>query len=196
LSELERREAALRSTRWLAGPFLAAVFMAAASCRQPAASPTSRNLPTPAPTPPNVVLGKVDACTYLTAEDAAAVLGGSVKMVKATHEDLANTHASRCAYMTNEVPLRVVNLYLQQLPNPEQAARGFEFRRETAPTVSGIPAKAVPDLGDRAFWEGGSAQKLHVLRGNLWMVFGASLGPQNDQEAPARAAAALALKRF
>jgi hypothetical protein len=169
----------------------------AVACRR-APQPQNQGIlaPLPASLPKNVVLGNIDACTYFTAEDAEAVVGAPVQTAKVTHETLAETHSSRCAYLTSKAPIKVVNLFLQQLPNREQAAKAFEFARDHAATVAGVEPRTIPNLGEKAFWVGGSANKLQVLRGNLWMTFGAAMGPGLDQAGPAQAAAEKSMRHF
>jgi hypothetical protein len=136
----------------------------------------------------------IDACTLLTAADAEAILGGPVeKPVASGHRLPVAGHSSRCAYLTSRPPLRVVNLLVEQLATPREAASAFEQTRRISKTVSGTPPEDLAGLGERAFWEGGSIAKLHVLKGNLWLVIGCSLGPGLDQEAPARQTAARVL---
>ena len=79
----------------------------------------------------------------------------------------------------------MVNLLVEQLASAREAQRAYEQTRSISKIVSGTLPKDIPHLGDRAFWEGGSIVKLHVLRGNLWLVIGCSLGPGLDQEGPA-----------
>ena len=132
----------------------------------------------------------IDACTLLTADDAAALLGAPVeKPVASRHPLPVSGHSSRCAYLTSRPPLRVVNLLVEQLATAREAQRAYEQTRSISKIVSGTLPEDIPNLGDRAFWEGGSIVKLHVLKGNLWLVIGCSLGPGLDQEGPARATA-------
>jgi hypothetical protein len=139
----------------------------------------------------------IDACTLLTAADAEAILGGPVeKPVTSGHPLPVAGHSSRCAYLTSRPPLKVVNLLVEQLATPREAASAFEQTRRISKTVSGAPPEDLAGLGERAFWEGGSIAKLHVLKGNLWLVIGCSLGPALDQEAPARQTAARILDHF
>jgi hypothetical protein len=171
-----------------------ALAVALTGCGRQQAAPPTASAPTSAAGP--AAAQPIHACALLTADDATEVLGAPVTPATVTEQKLAGSRTSRCVYLTKERPLKVVNLLVQELPNHAQAARAFDFAREISPTVAGSPPRDLPGLGERAFWEGGSTNKLHVLKDNLWMTIGASVGPGLDEQGPSHAAAVRILAHF
>jgi hypothetical protein len=151
----------------------------------------------PAATATGGRVAPIDACSLLTAGDAAVLLGGPVENPTVSGHPLPVAgNSSRCAYLTKSPPLKVVNLLVEQLATPREAMSAYDHTRSISKLVSGMEPQDIPNLGDKAFWEGGSIDKLHVLKGNLWLVIGCSVGPGRDQQAPATQTAAKILAHF
>ena len=192
--QLERRLAALA--------FLAALtLLGTAACgRRQAGNATLRSRRTVTrPEPLRVATPPVTnhACELFTKDDAEAVLGGEVEAPITKLVPDIGVVSSRCGYIAKGVkPAKVVTLLAKTWRDPADARHAFEHAHALSQTVSGEAPQNLDGLGDRAYWEGGTISQLHVLAGNVWMIFGGTTGPGIDPRPQDQAAAHKALSHL
>ena len=137
------------------------------------------------------------ACTLLTRDDAETQLGGAVQApITSLTADIGQV-SSRCAYISVDThPVKVLTLLATRWEKAPDATMGYERAHVMAQTISGQLPETIEGLGQRAYWVGGTLNRLNVLSGNTWLVITANLGPGVDQQAPAKAAAAAILRHL
>jgi hypothetical protein len=192
----------MRAVRTLRAARAVALTLAALAAGLPAAGchrrqpPPPRQLATkPAPRPALPTGMKSDtnlACELLTADDAAALLGGPVKPpITSVMADIGVV-SWRCSYLSEASnPARVVTLLARKWQQADDARRAYEHAHALSQSISGQAPETVAGLGERAYWAGGTVSQLNVLHGDTWLIgSGTAAGAGYDQLTPARAAAA------
>ncbi len=132
---------------------------------------------------------KIDASQLLTKEEAAAILGASIKDVKTNGDGLAYSSATFVA-----VDGTTVVVLVQISRDAASAQAVFDRNRASSKSTSGVEPAPVSGLGDRAFWAGGNANTLAVSKGRYWLSIAAIL-LDNPLE-PAKRLAAKVLPRL
>ncbi len=132
---------------------------------------------------------KLDASQLLTKEEVGKLAGASVIAVKPGGDGRSNSTAT---YITADgSPI----VFLVQMAKDEAGARAiFDKNRDSSKASSGVDPQAVTGLGDRAFWSGGDAKTLAVMKGKYWLSITAPL--MDSPLEPAKQMAAMALKRL
>jgi hypothetical protein len=133
----------------------------------------------------------VSACTLLTQEEAAAILGESVE--KPTNSAMGGT-VSNCNWMTPS--LHMVGILVRLAATPEEAETVRNEARRQSKSLSGVDTEDVAGLGENAYWAGGNVNQLNVFKGNYWVIITASKGKSSDNLALAKAVAEKALTRL
>jgi hypothetical protein len=186
-----------RATAWAARalPFLLLatlpVLLGACRGQKVAGAPPARAAAPQPPMPAGMKTVANYACELLSEDDARELLGGPVKpALTSMHADIGLV-ASRCAYLSETgSPIRVVTLLANRWQQAAGARQAFERAHVLAQTVSGQAPVNVPDLGERAYWAGGTVNQLNVLDGDTWLVVTCALGANPDLLGAARTAAA------
>lgn len=133
----------------------------------------------------------VSACSLLTQEEAAAILGEPVE--KPTDSATGQT-VTNCNWMTPSFHMVGILVRLASSPAEAETVR-LEARRQSK-GLSGVDPQDVTGLGESAYWAGGDINQLNVFKGNYWLIITASKGKANDNLALAKAVAAKALPRL
>jgi hypothetical protein len=138
----------------------------------------------------------IDACTLLTSEEIAAILGEGVQETKQLRETAGGLAISQC-YFALPTPVNSVNLRVVQKADGPEARDPSEVWKETFAPDKIQSAKrapeAVPGLGDAAFWMGPQkAPALYVLRGNAYIRI--HVGGPDDKETKVKKSSELARK--
>lgn len=116
-----------------------------------------------------------DSCTLLTMVDAEAVLGQKVNtpLTSGAATEGQATTVSSCSYATNgETPadVKVASLLVRKAATLEEANKVFDNARAESKKLSGVDPVDVANLGDRAYWSGGSLTQMNVLKGQAWLI--------------------------
>ena len=142
-------------------------------------------------------LGKtVSACAALSQADAVSVLGGDVTVTtgpEATQPD-GSLYVSNCAFSSDEA--RSANVLIRQAADAGSIKRQFADARAAVPGIYSVAPQDVPGLGDAAFWVGGSASQLNVLKGGRWVTIIVLALKSDDRLAIAKNTASAILKGF
>jgi hypothetical protein len=119
----------------------------------------------------NPGLDELSACKLLTLEEANTITGLELFGPKSSSFRLGDTVVTSCTYTTSSTTATVtssVRFILQQFATPEETQRNYEAAREQAGGLSGTQPEDVADLGEAAYWAGGSLNHLGVRKGNRW----------------------------
>jgi len=173
----------LRNPQGILIPFFLLALLATGCARQ-------------APSGRPEVKAPLGACEVYGADDAAALLGGNIKVTQGpnvTRTDGASA-VSNCIYSSDQA--RTLNILLRQSSDQVLARAEFDSARSSVETLYKVKPQDVPGLGDAAFWVGGSVDQLNVLKGGRWltvMVFALST---DDRFALAQSAAFRIIKSY
>ena len=133
--------------------------------------------------------GKIDASRLLTKEEAGEILGTTILVVKTGGDGAAYSSAT---YVTSDGSTIVV--LVQPSRDAAAAQAVFDKNKGTSKSTSGVDPEPVAGLGDRAFWAGGRANTLAVVKGRYWLSVAMLL--IDSPKEPARKLAAKALERL
>lgn len=138
---------------------------------------------------PSAAQAGIDASQLLTKEEVGATLGTTILAVKTGGDGASYSSAT---YITSDGSTIV---FLVQPSRDAAAAQAvFEKNKGTSKSTSGVDPEPVAGLGDRAFWAGGRANTLAVVKGRYWLSIAMLLidGPKE----PAKKLAVKALERL
>lgn len=114
---------------------------------------------------------ELNACKLLTQEEATAVLGGEL-LKKYSGTKIADIIVTSCTYTVSSTVMTTatssVRFVLQQFSTPEESQRNYEAAREQSKELSGTEPETVADLGENAYWSGGTLNHLGARQGNQW----------------------------
>ena len=133
----------------------------------------------------------VSACSLLTAEEVAAILGEPVE--KPTDSATGRT-VTNCNWMTPS--FHMVGILVRLASSPSEAATVRQDAHRQSKSLSGVDPQDVAGLGESAYWAGGSINQLNVFKGNYWLIITASKGKAGDNLSLAKAVAQKALPRL
>ena len=171
--------------------FLAALLLASCGTGAAAGGPSGGGNPAGVKRTPLTLA----ACDLITADDAAAALGGPVG-ASARSGGGGEIVITDCAYRASGETTRKVSLMVRHPQNPALARQEWESARPALERNVGATTHAVADLGEGAFWaEGEGVHQLTVLRGDLQLIVSTS-GLGGDAETAATRLATAALGRL
>ncbi|HOW84771.1 MAG TPA: hypothetical protein P5119_05395 [Candidatus Aminicenantes bacterium] len=133
--------------------------------------------------------GKIDASRLLTKEEAGEILGTTILVVKTGGDGVGYSSAT---YVTSDGSTIVV--LVQPSRDAAAAQAVFDKNKGTSKSTSGVDPEPVAGLGDRAFWAGGRANTLAVVKGRYWLSVAMFL--IDSPKEPARKLAAKVLERL
>lgn len=135
----------------------------------------------------------LDACSLITAGDAAALLGGPVSAPTVAEREVAASGVSQCSYRAGTGGYLTV--LARTAATREGAAEAFERARSLAKALTGEDPLDVREVGERAYWTGGTFKQLNVLEGTVWLIVSADRGGGGDRFEETRRVARKALER-
>jgi hypothetical protein len=155
-----------------------------AACSKRESPQAGADLPSPGQEP------VIDACALLTSEEIKSVQGESPTETKPSTKTKGGSAISQCYFalptFTNSISLMLV----RNSPGPDGRDTKQVWKEifppeklqlwETADGKKKLPPERISDLGDEAFWTGGPAGGLYVLKGNSYIRI--SIGGSDDQE--------------
>ncbi|HXU32518.1 MAG TPA: hypothetical protein VN851_18270 [Thermoanaerobaculia bacterium] len=139
----------------------------------------------------------IDACDLFPDDEANAIAGSYVSGMSSTFEDAKGRDPLSCAYNagSTEQP-RILSLLVRLHETPERAEKTLRATRGALDTLTHGDLKDVPDLGDGAFWAGGSLMQLHVRKGEKQLLITCQLNDPAASFAGAQKIAKAALGRL
>ncbi len=142
-------------------------------------------------------VSSIDACDLFPDDEANAIAGGYVSGMSSTLEDAKGRDPLSCAYNagSTEQP-RILSLVVRLHGTPERAERTLRTTRGALDTLTHGDLKDVPNLGDGAFWAGGSLMQLHVRQGEKQLLITCQLNDPAASFAGAQKIAKAALGRL
>ncbi len=140
---------------------------------------------------PEPAVRAVSACSLLTSEEAAAILGEPVE--KPTNSTTGGT-VTNCNWMTPS--FNMVGILVRLASSPTEAETVRQEARQQSKGLSGVDPEEVAGLGANAYWAGGNINQLNVFKGNYWLIITASKGKSSDNLSLAKAVAEKALARL
>lgn len=132
---------------------------------------------------------KIDASQLLTKEEVGQITGMTVAALKTGGDGISYATAT---YVTAEGSTIVV--LVQPSRDAAAAQTVFDRNRNSSKAASGVDPVPVAGLGDRAFWAGGNANTLAVVKGRYWLSVATVL--MDNALQPAKRLAAKALTRL
>lgn len=165
-----------------------------ASCGDSAASKSGEEK---GASPANPAVSPIDACDLFPDDEANAIAGGYVSGMSSTFEDARGRDPLSCAYNagSTEQP-RILSLVVRPHASPERAEKTLRTARGSLEKLTRGDLKDVPDLGDGAFWAGGSLLQLHVRKGEKQLLITCQLNDPASSFAGAQKIAQAALARL
>lgn len=145
----------------------------------------------------NPAVSSIDACDLFPDDEANAIAGGYVSGMSSTLEDAKGRDPLSCAYNagSTEQP-RILSLVVRLHKTPERAERALRAARGALDNLTRGDLKDVPNLGDGAFWAGGSLMQLHVRKGEKQLLITCQLNDPAASFAGAQKIAQAALGRL
>lgn len=169
--------------------FLLLAPLLLAACGDSAASKSGEEKP--------AAISSIDACDLFPDDEANAIAGGYVSGMSSTLEDAKGRDPLSCAYNagSTEQP-RILSLVVRLHESPERAEKTLRSTRSALNTLTHGDLKDVPNLGDGAFWAGGSLLQLHVRKGEKQLLITCQLNDPAASFAGAQKIAKAALGRL
>jgi len=168
-------------------PLLAAaslVVFGAGCNKTPATTPSTSNQM-------NLLEMKYDACQLLTKADAEASLGGAVKdpLRNVSQTADGSVTVSDCTYSqplpagsTDITKIGTAGLLIRKAASQAEATKVFGDAKTQSKTLSGVDAITVANVGDQAYWSGGSLTQMNVLKGDAWYIINVRVPGGNEQQ--------------
>ena len=169
--------------------------MALGACGQPsrrAASKAAATTAAVAAGPP------LDACALLTRSDAKEILGGAVSSPTTSTIEESNERVSQCSYASDASDAsarsrRFLTLLVRQSP---AAPAAYDHARAAAKALTGSDPVNISEVGEKAYWTGGTFKQLTVLAKKVQLVVSVDLGDGKDRVEGTKAVARKALSRM
>lgn len=144
---------------------------------------------------------QLDACTLLSSEVIASVVGEGIKETIKLQDSEAGFHVSQCRFFLATAPHAINLRIVQKGPgadgrDPRQAwNETFAPEKLQDKKLQGAHRKWLPEaisgVGEKAFWrEDGSGGALYVLKGNAYLRI--SIGGPHEKEEKIKKCLALA----
>ena len=186
-------------------PFLAWLIVLVGSCSKQTAPAPSENETKPLPA--RSAVASLDACTLLTSEEIASVQGEPVQETKASSRSEPDVVLSQCYFtlptFNNSISLSVTTYNAKKGGRSPREFWDKNFSeaklqpRERADGRIKLPPDRVEGLGDDAFWTGGPAGGLYILKGDRVVFVGiGSTGDEASRPDKVRRLGELVLKRL
>ncbi len=115
----------------------------------------------------------VDACSLLTKADAEKMLGKPVKDAEHPLDGAAVYTITSCNYRAVSGGERV-SVMVIAASDAQSARSAFDLEKKQAPSMMQVDPQDVAGIGDAAFWEGGSYNKLRIVKGRIGLTVGVS----------------------
>ena len=146
---------------------------------------------------PAAAVSSLDACDLFPYDEANAIAGGYTSLMSSTLEDAKGRDPLSCAYNagSTEQP-RILSLVVRLHESPERAERALRAARGSLDRLTRGDVKDLPDLGDGAFWAGGTLLQMHVRRGEKQLLVTCQLNDPASSFAGAQKIARAALGRL
>jgi hypothetical protein len=151
--------------------------------------PESAPAPPAAPTAPAAPLS---ACSLLTIEEAAAIIG---EPIEEPNESNSGSTVSNCNWSARSLSGRGLGILIRRAYSDAEAARVYTEARDQSKSLSNVDPQTVSGLGDNAYWAGGNLNQLNVFKGRYWLIIMAMAG-QEDALRIAQQVAEKALERL
>ena len=155
--------------------FLLLVAVIGAACSSSAMRPSTPEAnalpPTEAPVPASNS-GGIDACAALLKSDAETILGGPVGEAEHPLEGAETFIVTSCAYRLQSDSMQKVSLIITVPANGDlqSAQSAFDMDKSQAQTMLNATPVDVPGVGDSAYWAGGLANQLGILKGAAHLI--------------------------
>jgi len=137
----------------------------------------------------------VAACSLITAGDAAAFLGGAVGAPTVEETGVAASGVSQCSYRAAGTG-GYLTVLARTFGTREGAAAAYERARSLAKALTGDEPLEVKEVGERAYWTGGTFKQLNVLQGRVWLIVSADRGGGSDRFEETKRVARKTLERL
>jgi hypothetical protein len=122
----------------------------------------------------------VDACALIPAADAEALLGGPVGPPTIAAKEAVASGVSQCSYRASGTG-GYLTLLARKAATREAAEAAYERARALAKALTGSDPLDVKEVGERAYWTGGTFKQLNVLQGTVWLIVSADRGEGSDR---------------
>jgi len=179
------------TARYRLALFLLVAPLTLAGCGHSGGTDTGIGLDKPRVEQPETPPKAVSACTLLTQEEAAAILGEPVE--KPTNSNTGGT-VSNCNWMTSS--FHMVGILVRLASSREEAETVRQQAHQQSKSLSGVDPQDITGIGENAYWAGGNINQLNVFKGNYWLIITASKGNTSENLALAKAVAEKALPRL
>ncbi len=123
----------------------------------------------------------LNSCNWLTKTLAEQVLGGAVE--GPSSRNVSNV-VSTCTYGTVGTPMKSLTLLVRRAATRQESEQIFKQAKDESKAMSGAEPVQVKNLGDEAYWTGGSLNQLNVRKGDDWLIvnfFGSDKGKELDK---------------
>lgn len=113
------------------------------------------------------------ACDVFNRDAATKLLGADVEKGQSNEIREGEITVTTCAYSTAAPPIKIVTLLLRRAENVAQAEQTFQEAKSQSKEQSGVDPQNISNLGNAAYWAGGSLRQLNVLAGEYWIILSA-----------------------
>jgi hypothetical protein len=201
---MSRQENLARSKVRVAAALVACGFGLVCGCSEAPAPPAEHSQANATPAAANVA--PIDACALLTSEELEAIQGEAVQEQKPSGTSEPDVIGAQCFYrlptFTKSISLSVTK---EVVPGP-RSPRSFwknafsEKKLQPPERADGrikLPPDRVEGVGDEAFWTGGPAGGLYILKGDAVVFIGiGSSGDEGSRRENARRIGEIVVKRL
>jgi len=179
------------TARYRLALFLLVALLSLVGCGNSGGTDTGIIINKPRIAQPETPAKAVSACSLLTQEEAAAILGEPVE--KPANSTTGGT-VSNCNWMTSS--FQMIGILVRLASTPEEAETVRNQAHQQSKSLSGVDPEDIPGLGENAYWAGGNINQLNVFKGKYWLIITASKGNGSENLTLAKAVAEKALPRL
>ncbi len=131
-----------------------------------------------------------EACALFTQAMATDVLDEAVppSESKTMHSDEFGSTVTSCSYTTSSTDpkkIRTVTLLIRYAKDEAESKTVFEGAKAQSKDLSSVDPEVMANIGDEAYWTGGTLNQLNIRMGNGWFIISSYLRG-GDQKAMAQ----------
>lgn len=131
-------------------------------------------------------MDELNACNLFSKEEAQTILGSNVNDPQRSATRFGQVTVTSCIYTTSSTEEGTdpekIKLIFQQFASTDEARRNYQAARDQSENIAGVKPEEIADLGESAYWSGGTENRLGVYKGLRWYEIQA-LVKNNPKEA-------------
>lgn len=97
---------------------------------------------------------------------------------KTIHSDEFGSTVSNCSYTTSSTDpkkIHTLTILIRYAKDEAESKTVFQGAKDQSKDISGAESETISNIGDEAYWSGGTLNQLNVRKGNGWFIISSYL---------------------